>query len=310
MFFILKIVVFLQLLLSQCPWKEYTADNGKIYYHNVNTKESKWVIPPELEEIKKKIAAEEYVFLWNYVFSKFFVISVLLFRAKIASGPTTPAEIMSPLAVQTASPIIPMLPAIPPTLSPNIVASKLFFISIENIFKYKQNCLDASPGGGKSALEASMAATLAAISLPNPPAKTDDDSNHSAHNEGKKESKTATPEPVVFKDKKEAMEAFKELLKDNNVPSNSTWEQCVKIIQHDARYEHLKKLNEKKQVFNAYKTQKQKDEKEESRLKAKRSKEQLEEFLMKTDKITSLTKYYRYDNYFLLLLKLPFYHFL
>lgn len=45
--------------MSQCPWKEYTADNGKIYYHNINTAESRWVIPPELEEIKAKIATEE-----------------------------------------------------------------------------------------------------------------------------------------------------------------------------------------------------------------------------------------------------------
>lgn len=179
---------------------------------------------------------------------------------------------MSPLAVQTASPAIPI------SNSPNIAAN--------------------SPGVGKSALEAAMAATLAAISLPTPPPKADEDSNQSVQSEAKKESKNSTPEPVIFKDKKEAMEAFKELLKDNNVPSNATWEQCVKIIQHDTRYEQLKKLNEKKQVFNAYKTQKQKDEKEESRLKAKRSKEQLEEFLLKTDKITSLTKYYRCDELF------------
>lgn len=45
--------------MSQCPWKEYTTDNGKIYYHNVTTKESRWVIPPELEEIKKRIASED-----------------------------------------------------------------------------------------------------------------------------------------------------------------------------------------------------------------------------------------------------------
>lgn len=94
------------------------------------------------------------------------------------------------------------------------------------------------------------------------------------------------------------MEAFKELLKDKNVPSNATWEQCVKIIQNDPRYETFKKLNEKKQVFNAYKTQKQKDEKEENRLKAKKSKEQLEEFLLKTDLISSTTKYYRCDEIF------------
>lgn len=48
-----------ELLLSQCPWKEYKSDNGKTYYHNVNTKESQWTIPPELDELKKRIIAEE-----------------------------------------------------------------------------------------------------------------------------------------------------------------------------------------------------------------------------------------------------------
>lgn len=203
---------------------------------------------------------------------------------------------MSPLAVQTASPILPVLPAMPVTNSP-IYPASTFPFSCKNS-PSDLSVSGASPGAGKSALEASMAATLAAISLPTPPPKADEDSNLSSHSEPKKESKNSTPEPVVIKDKKQAMEAFKELLKDNNVPSNATWEQCVKIIQHDARYEQLKRLNEKKQVFNAYKTQKQKDEKEENRLKAKRSKEQLEEFLLKTDKITSTTKYYRCDELF------------
>jgi len=48
-----------QLLLSQCPWKEYRSESGKTYYHNVNTKESRWTVPKELEELKARIAAEE-----------------------------------------------------------------------------------------------------------------------------------------------------------------------------------------------------------------------------------------------------------
>lgn len=52
-------MVFFQLLLSQCPWKEYRSESGKTYYHNVNTKESRWTIPKELEELKARIAAEE-----------------------------------------------------------------------------------------------------------------------------------------------------------------------------------------------------------------------------------------------------------
>lgn len=119
-------------------------------------------------------------------------------------------------------------------------------------------------------------------------------SNHS----DKKDPLPSLPEPKVYKDKKEAMEAFKDLLKDKNIPSNASWDQCVKIIQNDPRYESFKKLNEKKQVFNAYKTQKQKDEKEEQRIKAKKSKEQLEEFLLNSDKMTSTTKYYKCDEHF------------
>jgi WW domain len=45
--------------LSQCPWKEYKTEVGKTYYHNVSTKETRWNIPPELEELKKKIQTEE-----------------------------------------------------------------------------------------------------------------------------------------------------------------------------------------------------------------------------------------------------------
>ncbi|KRT81264.1 hypothetical protein AMK59_5352, partial [Oryctes borbonicus] len=127
----------------------------------------------------------------------------------------------------------------------------------------------------------------------------DEDSNLSTHSEPPpKDSRNSTPEPKVFKDKKEAIEAFKELLRDNNVPSNASWEQCIKLIQNDPRYDSLKRLNERKQVFNAYKTQKQKDEKEEGRLKAKKAKENLDQFLLTTDKITSTTKYYKCDELF------------
>lgn len=112
----------------------------------------------------------------------------------------------------------------------------------------------------------------------------------------------AIPSPEApkfeFKDKKEAIEAFKDLLKEKSVPSNSNWDQCVKIISKDPRYSSFKNLNEKKQAFNAYKTQKVKDEREEQRLKAKKAKEDLEKFLMSTDKINSQTKYYKCEEIF------------
>lgn len=101
-----------------------------------------------------------------------------------------------------------------------------------------------------------------------------------------------------FRDKREAMEAFKQLLREYNVASNATWEQCLRLIQLDPRSQILGKLSEKKQAFNAYKTQKLKEEKEENRLRAKRNKEQLEEMLVNHEEITSHTKYYWCEEYF------------
>ncbi|KAJ8916560.1 hypothetical protein NQ315_000204, partial [Exocentrus adspersus] len=276
-------------------WTEHKAPDGRTYYYNSVTKQSSWQKPDQLKTPAelllsqcpwKEYTADNGKIYYHNINTKEsrWVIppeledikkKITAEETKPLSAPVTPQEISSPVQQQQQQ-----LPSTPVTGSNSPVSAP-------------------SPGGGKSALEAAMAATLAAISLPTPPPKQDEDSNLSTHSEPAKESRNSTPEPIkVFKDKREAMEAFKELLKDKNVPSNSSWEQCVKIISNDPRYETFKKLNEKKQVFNAYKTQKQKDEKEENRLKAKRSKEQLEEFLLSSDKITSTTKYYRCDEIF------------
>ena len=50
--------LFLQIMLSQCPWKEYKSDTGKIYFHNSVTKESRWTKPKELEELEAQIAKQ------------------------------------------------------------------------------------------------------------------------------------------------------------------------------------------------------------------------------------------------------------
>ena len=150
----------------------------------------------------------------------------------------------------------------------------------------------SNENSSSSAMDHAMAATLAqldAIEVPNLP-------NYEETHE--KPPAEVIEEPVIeFKDKKEAIEAFKDFLKEKNVPAG-TWEQCIKIISKDPKYNTFKKLNEKKQAFNAYKTQKQKEEKEEQRLKAKKSRENLEKFLMSHEKIDSTTKYYKCEEMF------------
>lgn len=167
------------MLLSQCPWKEYTTEAGKIYYHNINTQESRWVIPSELEEIKKRIAEE-------------------------------PASLATPVVLKTES----LSPAVGSPVATD------------------------SPTGNKSALEAAMAATLAAIAIPTSPKVKEEKESKDAVPESKgKQEAIQPPLPIdgQFKDRKEAMEAFKELLRDCNVPSNATWEHCTRLIQNDPR---------------------------------------------------------------------------
>ena len=83
-------------------------------------------------------------------------------------------------------------------------------------------------------------------------------------------------------------------------------------IVSDPRYAALRQLNEKKQAFNAYKTQRAKEEKvgawrqsrskmschccvvflqEEQRMRVKQAKEDLEQFLLTTKKMNSTIKY-------------------
>ncbi|XP_075537849.1 pre-mRNA processing factor 40 isoform X4 [Dermacentor variabilis] len=120
---------------------------------------------------------------------------------------------------------------------------------------------------------------------------------------GEEEEKSSDEEetkdrPIEFKDKKEAIEAFKELLREKEVPSNCSWEQALKLIANDPRYGTLRKLNEKKQAFNSYKVQRGKEEKEEQRLRAKQAKEDLEQFLQSNDKMSSNTRYRKADQMF------------
>lgn len=136
-----------------------------------------------------------------------------------------------------------------------------------------------------SAMDDAIAATLAAMpeTKPTPTAKP---------------TSAARIDESVLNDKKRAIEEFKILLKDKNVPSNASWEVAVKMISRDPRYPLLKNLNEKKQAFNAYKTQKNKEEREEQRLKAKKAKEDLEDFLMTNEQMTSTTRYFRCQEMF------------
>ena len=241
-----------ELLLAKCPWKEYKSDNGRIYYHNNDTKESVWTVPRELQDIKDRIEAE--------------------------SKP--------PAAAQAAPPAAAAAPASAGGGGGGGIKIAPIGLMAGAAMDSTNIANTSSPGGGGSALDAAMAATLAAMATqPGAGGKHKVDT-------------TPVPRPMVFRDKKEAIEALKELLRERNVPSSANWDSALKMINKDPRWETLSKLTEKKQAFNAYKIQKQKEEKEEARLAAIKNKEDLEHFMMTTARMNSNVKYYRCEEIF------------
>ncbi|XP_054269216.1 pre-mRNA-processing factor 40 homolog B isoform X2 [Macrosteles quadrilineatus] len=251
---------------KKTDWTEHKAPDGRIYYYNTATKQSLWEKPNELKTPAELLLSQ---CPWK--------------EYKSETGKTYYHNVTTKESRWT-------IPKELEDLKTKIAQEEA--LSKTSMSK-GSSTTSTSHSSSSSALDQAVAATLAAISIPTPPANINEDSMSSLKSAS--DSRTSTPEPnkLVYKDKKEAIEAFKELLKERDVPSNASWEQAVKLIASDPRYPHLKHLNEKKQAFNAYKTQKLKEEKEEQRMRAKKAKEDLEEFLMTTDKMTSTTRYYR-----------------
>merc|ERR1711920_1100409 len=82
--------------------------------------------------------------------------------------------------------------------------------------------------------------------------------------------KAAEPE---WKTQEQRRAAFKELLEDKGIKNNMKWDEALKIIQEDRRFNALVKAGERKQVFAEYIQAAKKREKEEERERKKRAKD-------------------------------------
>ncbi|CAF3681345.1 unnamed protein product [Rotaria sordida] len=248
-----------ELMLSQCQWREYKAENGRIYYHNVDTKESRWTKPKELEDIEKMITPQQ----------------------TTTDSPNTTGSPATPLTPSMPPPMMPPFGIMPPMIPP----------------------FGTFP-------PASMMAAMQPMTTSSPVTNEGDlPSNENSHDgsEDTNSDKVGNKSPAInnepqvkieYGSKKEAMDAFKELLREKNVPSNSTWEQALKSIGNDPRYAAIKHINEKKQTFNAYKVARVKEEKEAERLKLKQIKDDFEAYLQNCEHMNSTIKYKKAEQLF------------
>nr|XP_022309499.1 pre-mRNA-processing factor 40 homolog A-like [Crassostrea virginica] len=269
-------------------WTEHKAPDGRTYYYNHITKQSSWEKPDDL-----KSKAE--LMLSNCPWKEYKSDSGKIYfhnsqtKESRWTKPKELEELEEMVAKKTqegalSTPDPGAVITAPPTSAAAPPAGSI--------------TLPQQPAKPSSAIQAAMQATLASIKLPppTPAAKTEKEVKEVSDEEEEKPKKEVVP--LVFKNKREAMEAFKSLLKEKGVSSTASWEQALKLIINDPRYGALKQLNERKQAFNEYKTKRAKEEKEEQRLRAKQAKEDLEHFLLHADKMNSSVKYWKADDLF------------
>ncbi|XP_072198575.1 pre-mRNA-processing factor 40 homolog A isoform X3 [Excalfactoria chinensis] len=262
-------------LLSKCPWKEYKSDSGKPYYYNSQTKESRWAKPKELEDLEALIKAEE-----NST------------KTEESASTTAAADAANTAATATAA-----AEAATAGTASTAAASETETTAASAVVENESAAAATAEDQGQQAAAAPAAQDQSAESATN---AADDSKQDGSADASKKEGDDAQPvkKTYTWNTKEEAKQAFKELLKEKRVPSNASWEQAMKMIINDPRYSALAKLSEKKQAFNAYKVQTEKEEKEEARSKYKEAKESFQRFLENHEKMTSTTRYKKAEQMF------------
>ncbi|VDN01610.1 unnamed protein product [Thelazia callipaeda] len=234
-------------------WSEHTASDGRVYYYNKVTKLSSWQKPDELKTPEeKKIAAAK---LWR--------------EYKTSEGRPYYYNIETKESTWIC----------PKDFDPATVAKGAKNGSDQ---KGNETSKAESQNDGESELEKAMLATLKSLEQPN----DQTDSAKEIADGGKPQEKDM---------KQRQSDKFRELLRDKyndgKISSTSSWEQAMRYIQHDSRFRVLNKVSEKKQLFNAWKVQRQKEERDEKRLAIKKAKEDLERWLHNNPRVRPSMRY-------------------
>ncbi|NWQ87444.1 PR40A factor, partial [Burhinus bistriatus] len=268
-------------LLSKCPWKEYKSDSGKPYYYNSQTKESRWAKPKELEDLEGNLNKND---LKNPLQRHL----LQLLQQKQQMQPPQP-QLLLKLPQLLLPPLLLLQHKQPPKQNLlQLLLGKMRVLAQPQLRNRDKRLLHLLCRNRVEKLQLTQQMTL--------PSRRPQQSNAAS----KKEDDDAQPvkKTYTWNTKEEAKQAFKELLKEKRVPSNASWEQAMKMIINDPRYSALAKLSEKKQAFNAYKVQTEKEEKEEARSKYKEAKESFQRFLENHEKMTSTTRYKKAEQMF------------
>ncbi|XP_022536095.2 pre-mRNA-processing factor 40 homolog A isoform X1 [Astyanax mexicanus] len=273
-------------------WTEHKSLDGKTYYYNTETKQSTWEKPDELkspaEQMLSKCPWKEY---------KSDTGKPYYYNSQSKESRWTKPKELEDLEAMIKAEENGNTDVVAPGTAPPLAAQTDTAVAMAAVAEADATIATAAAEeqlsqmpmqGAEVSSDATMTSTEDTPVIETP-----------ASNDSSKEERPELVKKVYkWNTKEEAKQAFKELLKEKGVSSNASWEQAMKLIINDPRYSALPKLSEKKQAFNAYKVQTEKEEKEEARIKYKESKETFQRFLENHEKMTSTTRYKKAEQMF------------
>uniref|UniRef100_A0A674ERT7 Pre-mRNA-processing factor 40 homolog A n=1 Tax=Salmo trutta TaxID=8032 RepID=A0A674ERT7_SALTR len=268
-------------------WTEHKSLDEKTYYYNTETKQSSWEKPDDL-----KSPAEQMLSRCQWKEYKSDNGKAYYYNSHTKESRWTKPKELEDLEGEMAEVGAPG----------TVITPNLQLDSAASMATMMMEMPAMRPATTVSVEQMSLVPMLVAeVNADSPVNSTEDlaGMEASASNDASKEERPELVKKTYkWNTKEEAKQAFKELLKEKGVSSNASWEQAMKMIINDPRYSALPKLSEKKQAFNAYKVQTEKEEKEETRIKYKESKETYQRFLENHEKMTSTTRYKKAEQMF------------
>ncbi|KAK6130757.1 hypothetical protein DH2020_035497 [Rehmannia glutinosa] len=299
-------------------WKEFTTPEGRKYYYNKETKQSKWTIPDELklarEQAEKAASGGAHSEMNTTVPTTARGSSVEQPSPTVNLASSTTSTIAgvtsSPAAVASVGSVAnaPSIMVSEPPAAPPIQTATTSALGVSSVGETVASSPSEVPGSSGAPVIPLNTNSMPMSSMEIPSSQVggsplngasiqdaEDEKNGMAVagklNVTPVEEKTMDDEPVVYATKQEAKNAFKALLESANVMADWTWDQAMRVIINDKRYGALKTLGERKQAFNEYLMQRKKVEAEERRLRQRKAKEEFTKMLEESEELTSSTRW-------------------
>ncbi|KAL2231516.1 UNVERIFIED_CONTAM: Pre-mRNA-processing protein 40A [Sesamum indicum] len=309
--FLLCIVFIVLRADASTDWREITTPEGRRFYFNKVTKQSKWAIPDEVKLARERanMTSSEGTPTIKDV-NSYASAAVSVSGTEVANHNADNLSFSAPEMV--SSPV-----SVTPPVNPELAAASGSSSIQEEVANLKSDATGVHTPGEIAtstvvsdppvpvAMATSMSTPMrisnkspqdAAPSSVDTFAESVEGADTSAGISGSggnnaPEVKKVEHGPLVYESKEGAKNAFKALLETANVGPDWNWDQAMRVIINDRRYGALKTLGERKQTFNEFIGQKKKQEAEEKRARQKKARENFKKMLQESKDLTSSTRW-------------------